>query len=45
MNVGFGSFFLVTCTLPKQHWNEKLAHLTLMKLTPNPQEEKNSDKL
>jgi len=32
-NIGFGSFFLVTCTLPKQRLYEKFVHLTLMKLT------------
>jgi len=32
-NVGFGSFFLVTCMLPKRHSYEKLVRLMLMKLT------------
>jgi len=33
-NVGFGSFFLVTCTFPKRRLYEKFVRLTLMKLTP-----------
>ncbi len=34
-NVGFGSFFLATCTLPKRHSYEKFVRKTLMKLTPS----------
>jgi len=33
MHVGFGSFFLVTCTLPKRRSSEKFVRLLLMKLT------------
>jgi len=33
-NIGFGSFFLVTCTFPKRLSYEKFVCLTLMKLSP-----------